>query len=124
MKCPRCHGRGTITRRFWFITWESPCPRCGVRSDDDYRTPTDDSYSSSAVPAGRPDEGFEVGGGGRSGGAGGGASWGDEAPVIVDPFAAERTTASDAASSDAGWSADSGGTSSDSGSGSEGGTSY
>ena len=43
MKCPRCHGRGTIARRFWFITWESPCPRCGVRSDDDFRTRTDDS---------------------------------------------------------------------------------
>lgn len=115
MKCPRCHGRRVITRRFLFITWESPCPRCGVRSDDDFRTRTDDSYSSSSIASGSRDEGFEVGGGGRSGGAGGGASWGDEAPVIVDPFAGESTTASDAASSDAGWSADSGGTSSDGG---------
>jgi hypothetical protein len=115
MKCPRCHGRGTIARRFWFITWESPCPRCGVRSDDDFHTRTDDTYSSSAVAAASRNEGFEVGGGGRSGGAGGGASWGDEAPLIVDPFAADSATASDTASSDAGWSADSAGTSSDSG---------
>jgi hypothetical protein len=117
MKCPRCHGRGTISRRFLFIRWESPCPRCGVRSDDDFPTRSDDSYSSSAVAGASPsrDEGFEVGGGGRSGGAGGGASWGDEAPVIVDPFAAESATAGDAAVTDAGWSADSDSTSSDSG---------
>ena len=118
MKCPRCHGRGTIARRFWFITWESPCPRCGVRSDDDFRSRTDDSYSSSSIVTpshDSRDERFEVGDGGRSGGAGGGASWGDEAPVIVDPFAAETATASDAAAADADGSADSGGSSSDGG---------
>jgi hypothetical protein len=112
-----------------FIKWEAPCPQCGARShddfrDDDFRSRSDDSYSSSAAVPGSRDDRFDVGDGGRSGGAGGGASWGDEPPVIVDPFAAESTTASDAASSDAGWSADSGGTSSDSGSGSDGGTSY
>jgi hypothetical protein len=115
MKCPRCHGRGVIVRRFWFIKWESPCPLCGARSTDDFGSRTDDSYSSSAVVATSRGEGFEVGGGGRSGGAGGGASWNDEAPVIVDPFAAENTTASDAAAADTDWSADSGGSSSDGG---------
>jgi hypothetical protein len=125
MKCPHCHGRGTRTRRFWIITWQRPCSHCGGTgtagaprlknpwSDDDFRSRTDDSFPSSTVSARDRDEAFVVGDGGRSGGAGGGASWGD--PVIVDPFAAETTSASGATSAEADSSADSGGTSSDGG---------
>ena len=73
-----------------------------------------------------------MGSGGQSGGAGASAAWGDEAtprddreaPLIVDPFAAEALPAeSEAGSDQGGWEAES--SSSDSGgSGSDGGTAY
>jgi hypothetical protein len=101
MICPVCGGRREVTRRFLvFFTVRRPCPRCAPYgrddrddrwTDDSWRR-TDDSVRLSAVAlplSGRDNDQFEVGGEGKSGGAGGGASWTDDAPVIVDPFAAD-----------------------------------
>lgn len=136
MKCPTCGGTREVTRKIlWFITVRSPCPRCAAADDrwtDDHWRRTDDSPSSFPISAREPEEASVGGSGGQSGGAGASAGWGDEvtprddreAPLIVDPFAAEALPAESVAGSDQdGWETES--SSSDIGeSGSDGGTAY
>jgi hypothetical protein len=136
MKCPECGGTREVTRKIlWFLTVRRPCPRCTVLDDswhDDHWRRTDHSPSSFPVSAPEREDASVLGSGGQSGGAGASARWGDaaparedrEAPVIVDPFAAEALTAESTAGSDhGGWEAESS-SSDSSGSGADGGTAY
>ena len=136
MKCPTCGGTREVTRKvLWFITVRRPCPRCAANDDrwtDDHWRRPDDSPSSLPISAREPEDASVVGSGGQSGGAGASAEWGDEAtrrndreaPLIVDPFAAEALPAeSEAGSDQGGWKSES--SSSDSGgAGAEGSTAY
>jgi hypothetical protein len=136
MKCPECGGTREVTRKIlWFITVRRRCPRCTAHDDgwnDDHWRRTDDSPSTFPIAAPERAETFVVGSGGQSGGAGASAGWDDEAtarddreaPVIVDPFAAEALPAeSTAGSEQGGWESESS-SSDSSGSGADGGTAY
>ena len=119
MKCPTCGGTGEVTRKIlWFMTVRRPCPRCAAHDDaghDDHWRRTDDSPSSfpslhanprmrsSWAAAGNPVERAPA-----PGGATNHPRDDREAPVIVDPFAAEALTAESVAGSDqGGWEAES-----------------
>jgi hypothetical protein len=144
-RCRMCLGTGVFPPP---VVDRSAGRRLRLRDDDDDDTWAARGYGAGAI-AGRdwtprdadaraPDDRFEVGSGGRSGGGGATASWGDggdNAPVIVDPFAAEAAVggviaaeaadAADAGSSSGSSSADDGDTASGgSDASSDGGTSY